>query len=317
MFSKSKVDATPLEYIALQQEDIFTLWMLNNNDKKLNDLNLFCTLTRVNLLDFLLKNNALKAFDYAIERKILDIPGCNRLGLTTTALLERAKCLVSTIEHKETARENIRISKKLIDHDAHVNFAAPLSKVSLQRLSASKTSYTGLMGETVLMYYAMTGCTEMVTYALEHGGEASINVRSFSLIDLGAYASRETEAIVAPQITQTDEGYRFDTALSIAFASTQTNDGEIIKLLLDHGADLSIFHDDEFYRPILFAAVAKFDSTTGYIRPECRTKVEIILKKMEEENLHVTACKETYHIFSEMLSEQGYRYNKQRMCTLL
>ncbi len=317
MFSKNRVDVSPLELITLDKEDEFILWMMNHNDKNLNDLNLFLTLTKVNLLHFLLKNHTIKAFNYAIERNIPDIPGCNNYGLTTTALLQRAKSLTSTmLKYKKAVEETIVISKKLIDHGSHVNFVAPLSKVALQKLPSDKLSYTGLMGETVLMFYAMTGCTEMVKYALEHGGKESINVRNFELASLGAYCSRQTEAIVAPHIPQTDEGYRFDTALSIAFASTQTHDGEIIKLLLDHGADLSIFHDDEFYRPILFAAVANFDSTTGHIRPECRTKVEIILKKMEEENLHVTACKETYHIFSEMLSEQGYRY-KQRMCTLL
>jgi hypothetical protein len=310
VFSTSKFNDT-IALIQLGKEDEFILWMMNSDDKKINELNIFLTSNKVNLLDYLFRHSALKALNYAISRHIPDIPGKKRYGDETTALLEKATFLPMLIEeNKELAKRNIVISKKLIDHGSNVNFIAPPSRFALQNLQPDKTSYKGLMGKTILMSYAWCGCTEMVKYVLEHGGNKSINVRD--------YCSKETEAIaiVAPHIPQTDEGYRFDTALSIAFASNQANDGEIIKLLLDHGADVSLFYDNEFYRPILFAAVAEFDSTTSYVRPECRTKVEIILKKMEEENLHLTVCKETYHIFSEMLSEHGYRY-KQRMCTLV
>lgn len=232
-------------------------------------------------------------------------------------LLETGQRYSHARECETAARENIEIAKKLIDEGSNVNFVASPNKRVLERLHEEKTSYKGLIGETVLMSYALAGCTDMVEYILQHGGNSSINVRNFGLINLHGYCAQEIEAVFAKHIPQTNDGYRFESALSLAFVSTQANDGKTIQLLLDHGADLSLFYDNEFYRPVLFAGVGTFDDTTGYVRPECRQKVEIILKKMVEENLHLTACKETHKIFSDMLLEHGYRYqvaSQSRSC---
>lgn len=233
-------------------------------------------------------------------------------------LLITARQYLSIKDNLIAANENIEVAKKLITQGSNVNLIVPPNKRTLEYLDREKTSYFDAIGETVLMSYAFAGCTDMVKFILEHQGEKTINVRNFTLTQLDAYCMQDTENIIAKKMQQTSDSYRFESALSLAFISSQTTDGEILRLLLAKGADLSLFYDNEFYRPVMFAAIGNFDDHHGVVKPEYRHKVQIILNKMLEEGFHNNVCAETYKIFTDMLSEHGcsYKLDSRSVCVI-
>jgi len=300
------------------------MWLVMYNNKKLKEFNSLFLSNKVNLLNFLSYHARVKALQAVLERGIKDTPGSYRYSdQQTTALLETGERIFGMEDFKEAVKQNIVIAKALIDHGSDVNYIFQPSKRTLEKINPTKSTYAGPIGKTVLMSYALFGCTEMVDYILLHGGKKTINIRNFDLVGLGAYSARQSEDMYSSNIIQSREGYRFENALSLAFCSTSPNSGKIMRLLLNNGADLSIFSDDEFYRPILFSAVATFDDhcySPAFIRSECREKVKLVLNKMEQKTLHLTSCRETYKILSDMLSPDGYSYSylcKFKSCAIM
>jgi hypothetical protein len=312
------------ELIKSGNEKAFIQWMNSNNVEALERLNkALADNNKVNLLDYLISHGAIQAFNNCLTLGVQDIPGTQH-NIKCTALFRMGQAILGmgsyeeSVKGKEIVAKHISDAKMLIQHGSNVNFISPSPAHTLKKLPSEKANGQESLGKTVLMFYTLAGCIEMVQYILEHGGKETINTRSFELCGLGAYCAQETENTFASTLEQTNEGFRFDSALSIAFASNKTNDGRVLQLLLDNGADLSLFYDNEFYRPVLFSAVGNIDSEIGRVREECRKKVEIIVAEIKKQNLHIGECKETYKIFSQMLSEDGYRYESScTMCTIL
>lgn len=310
--------------IKSDNKEAFIRWMNSHNVEDLERLNkTLAANNKVNLLHYLISHDAIQAFNNCLEVGIQDIPG-TRYASECTALFQIGRSILGmdsfeeTVIGREIVAKYINYAKMLIQHGSNVNFISPSPAHALKQLPPEKINDQGSLGKTVLMFYTLAGCIEMVQYILEHGGKETINTKSFDLCGLDAYCAQKTENTFASTLEQTNEGFRFDSALSIAFVSNKTNDGRVIQLLLDNGADLSLFYDNEFYRPVLFSAVGDFDSEIGGVRPECRKKVEMIVAEIKKQNLHLGECKETYKIFSQMLSEDGYRYQSRwKMCTLL
>ncbi len=239
------------------------------------------------------------------EKKSVENPNSFFNKIDEDSLVKQSRRYLSVWKNKDAADDNIDCAKKLIVQGVNVNFILPFNSNGLSKFDKNKTNYNGLIGETALMNYALSGAVEMVKYILENGGDKTINVRNFDLLNLGPYVCIKQESDFLG--IKNEETHRYESALSMALLSNSKNSFEIFKILLKNNADLSIFDDNDDYKPVVLSGIYDLKGDVAYVEPKYRNKVELLVQTMKEQNIHLNSCKNIYQVLSNMLSQKGHK----------
>ncbi len=233
------------------------------------------------------------------------------------------------LNHRTPQHSIIKKAKRLVlKHGANPAYVHPDDCSRVTDIDTNNTRYRGLIGRTALMNYVAAGCIGMVEFILQHGGALTLNARDWQLDGFLALSSMmKLEKKILADIDISDTG-KFSNALSIAMVSHSFRNNRIVSLLLEYGADLSIFSDDEYYRPILFMELGELnnDASLLNVSADSRSIVISVLQAMGTNYLEAARYNRTIEMLKKLLLPPGlethhavYRpnHNNRESCSLM